>query len=157
MGVIKLSRGREAIVDDADYDLVNQHIWYAYFNNGIWYAATYIDHKQVLMHRFLMPGVALVDHINGDGLDNRRCNLRASTKSQNMANSPKRANPTSSRFKGVSRDKNSGKFRAYIYKDGKQITLGSFEPDQEEDAARAYDAKAKELYQEHAYLNFPME
>jgi hypothetical protein len=107
---------------------------------------------RISMHRLIMnpPEGVFVDHINGDGLDNRRENLRLVTRQQNMANSRKR-HVGQSKYKGVSRARNSPKWRACIVVNKKQIHLGTF--DDELDAARAYDLKAVELYGEHAFTN----
>lgn len=92
----------------------------------------------------------MVDHINGDGLDNRRCNLRIVTRRQNSLNSKPKSN-TSSKFKGVSRRKNSKKWVASINIYRKSHYLGAFED--EEKAALAYNEAAKMHYGEYAYLN----
>lgn len=108
--------------------------------------------KQIKMHRYLLdaPEGMQVDHINGDPLDNRRENLRLATPAQNQANRRKRSGG-SSVYKGVSWHKKGRAWRATINLDRKQIHLGFFK-DQTE-AAKAYDAKAKELFGEFAYLN----
>jgi hypothetical protein len=94
-----------------------------------------------------------VDHRNGDGLDNQRANLRICTHSQNMYNAKKRSTNTTG-FKGVyrSRTKHIVRFRAQIQIHRKQIYLGSYSS--LEDAARAYDNKAREIYGEFANTNF---
>ena len=94
----------------------------------------------------------VVDHINHDPLDNHRHNLRLATRSQNAANVGPYANNTSG-YKGV--DFNQGKWRARITQHGKRHFLGTF--DTAEEAARAYDSKALELFGEFASLNFPEE
>ena len=93
-----------------------------------------------------------VDHINGDRLDNRRFNLRLCTNQQNQMNKTKRVG-SSSRFKGVYFQKTSRKWVAAIQKDRKLKHIGLFSD--ELDAARAYDAAAKEAFGEFAWLNFP--
>ena len=108
--------------------------------------------KWIRMHRLIM-GIAdgvHVDHINGDGLDNRRENLRIVTAQLNQANSRKKVVQTS-RFKGVAWHRAAGKWRAYICINRGQRHLGLF--DDEIEAARAYDAKAKSVWGEHAFLN----
>ena len=112
------------------------------------------------MHRVVLQRVVgrpltrddIVDHINHNGLDNRRPNLRLATRSQNAANLGPYANNTSG-YKGV--DFNRGKWRARIREGGVRYFLGYFET--AEDAARAYDTKAHELFGEFASLNFPEE
>jgi hypothetical protein len=97
------------------------------------------------------PGL-LVDHRNCNSLDNRRANLRLATHQENMRNRRKRKN-TSSRFIGVTFDKQRGKWLARIIYQGKRIFLGRF--DTEIEAARAYDAAVKKYHIEFARLNFP--
>jgi hypothetical protein len=98
------------------------------------------------------PGL-LVDHRNGNTLDNRRTNLRLATCSQNRINSQRDKSKTSSRYVGVSLEKGRGKWLAYISYNGKRIHLGRF--DNELDAARAYDLAAVKYHGEFARLNFP--
>ncbi len=108
-----------------------------------------------MMHRMVM-GVEdgrLVDHANHNGLDNRRTNLRIATWTENCWNKRKPISDSSSRFKGVMWDKRRGTWHVMIGHNGRKIFIGYF--DDEEEAARAYDVKAKELYGEFAALNFP--
>lgn len=88
-----------------------------------------------------------IDHINGDTLDNRIANLRQATRSQNIANSKLRKDSTT-RFKGVSFNKKTGKYVAYLNHNGARIYLGLFRTP--EAAARARDSKARELHGEFA-------
>ena len=92
-----------------------------------------------------------VDHIYRNRLSNIASNLRWVTHQQNLMNQTKRTTPTSSRYKGVCFDKRSQKWLAYIQKDGKVKNLGYF--DNQEDAARASNAKASEIFGEYASLN----
>lgn len=151
---IALTKGKSTIVDAQDYDLVMAAgTWSAQINPKTIYAYRYGDRK-VYLHRFLMaaPMGIQVDHINGNGLDNRRANLRLASASQNQANVTPPANNTSG-FKGVWRPKGRRLWVATIYQDRRKLTLGSFEDPA--DAARAYDAAARELFGEFARLNFP--
>lgn len=107
---------------------------------------------QVLMHRLIMVprGSMVVDHINGNGLDNRKSNLRVCSTGQNMANK----GPSASHgFKGVTRRGGKGPWIAEIAPEGHHIYLGIFRTIEE--AARAYDVAARKWYGEFAYLNFP--
>lgn len=116
---------------------------------GLWYAYTcgYPGLKTLRMHHLVMGSVQEVDHINRDGLDNHRSNLRFATRVQNSAN--QRPRKGTSRFKGVSW--NCGKWRAVIMIDRKQISLGRYSDELE--AAAAYDKAAKAAWGEYAYQN----
>ncbi len=134
-----------AQVDTEDAPLVLAHKWRLHSQG---YASAGAG---CLMHRFLCEG-RYVDHVNGDKLDNRRANLRPVTKGQNAMNAKKPRDGVTSRFKGVSRFR-SGKWIASIMFNGERRHLGYFFD--EEAAAKAYDAAARELCGEFARLNFP--
>lgn len=150
------------MVDDEDYERVNQYPWYAHVNqSGNWcaeHAHGSPPHKvHLIMHRFIMnaePGFD-VDHRDLDGLNNQKYNLRVCTRSRNLQN--RRAGKlagSNSGFKGVYRRKDSDRFTAYIRPEGeKRICLGSF--GSAEEAARIYDAAAIIHHGEFARLNFP--
>ena len=100
------------------------------------------------------PAGMVVDHINHDGLDNRRSNLRVCTIAQNLKNRrPVRGKGV--KYKGVIFIKARKKFRTCIQCGEKTLNLGYF--DDEISAGKAYDEKARELFGEYAYLNFPEE
>lgn len=154
---ILLTRGLYTLVDDSDYDELNSHKWHALKDGNTYYAVrtVYVKRKgkTVRMHREIMqtPSEMETDHIDGNGLNNVRNNLRNCTKSQNLSN--RKPNTTSSSiFKGVSWRKASCKFVAQIQSNGKKISLGYFK--KEEDAAHAYDAAAIKYHKEFANLNF---
>lgn len=153
-GTIILCGGHVCIVDLADLPLVRQFSWHASKSkNGLYYARRSI--RPVSLMHVLLMGRTGVDHRNGNGLDNRRANLRFATKQQNCFNTAK-PNYSNQEYKGIvppnqSRRERHWRFRLRI--DGKQKTFGSF--NSAEEAARAYDAKAKEIYGEFARLNFP--
>jgi hypothetical protein len=158
---IPLTRGYQAIVDDADYERVMEAgPWFASVKKrtGIVYAQrrTYKKdgpRKALPLHLFILglpPGV-LVDHRNRYGLDNQRGNLRIATGSQNNGNMSKPRHGVTSRFKGVSWDRRRGKWRAVIALNRKSRELGFFTD--ELDAARAYDAAAREQWGEFAKFN----
>lgn len=152
---IPLTRGLAALVDDEDVALVGRHKWCAARNGQTWYAQRAIRHPDgrssvPLMHA-VITGFDRTDHINGDGLDNRRCNLRAATQSQNRMNTRKGAGK-SSRFKGVTRTK-LGRWQAQLRISGRQFYLGLYADDAE--AALVYDAAARLRFGEFAALNFP--
>jgi hypothetical protein len=162
---IVLTKGKITIVDDKVFAELDQHNWHVHSNRTIFYAQrsskrTLGKHHPIRMHRVIMEihlGRPLkskehIDHINNDGLDNRLCNLRVCTNQQNLMNRGKNKNNTSG-YKGVSWFKRAEKWTAQIWYDGESIHLGYFVS--KEDAARAYDKKAKELYGEFAVLYFP--
>jgi len=134
--------GRQAVaVDECDAWLLDAHRWQAvYCKPGqCYYVMASMGGKTIYLHRMIMdppPGMT-VDHINGDPLDNRRCNLRLATRSQNQMNRRTQSNNTSG-FKGVSLFKRTGKYRAYIMVAGKETHLGYFAT--AEEASAAYQA-----------------
>jgi hypothetical protein len=158
---ILLTQGKYAIVDPEDFDTLNQYKWHIRRSNrsNTYYAARTItisrfNREVVSMHRFIMnaPDDFEVDHINGNGFDNRKANLRLATGFQNARNKSKRRNTKLSKYKGVKRN-SSGKWHAVINYNCKRIYLGTFET--EEGAARAYDMAARKYHKEFARLNFP--
>ena len=148
---IPLGHGLFATVDADDYEELSKYKWYASRPGRIVYAVCRTRGRMVYMHRMIMrPGRGyVVDHIDGNGLNNRRCNLRVCTRRQNQGNQKPRAG--TSGFVGVSRQQD--KWVARIQCRGKQHHLGSF--DDEVEAAKARDRKAYELLGEYAYLNLP--
>ena len=150
------------IIDKEDCNKVTEAItarakWYAWAStSGKHYAMSGCRHKSI--HRVVMdnPEGMEVDHINGNPLDNRKENLRICTRAQNSQNKKLRADSKSG-YKGVY-ERSNGRFQAYIGNPeypGRHISLGYHNTPEE--AARAYDAKAKELHGEYAHLNFPDE
>jgi hypothetical protein len=151
---IPLTRGLWAVVDAADYERLSKYRWYASpSGGGKMYARRNTKTGTVLMHREIMhtPKGMHVDHRDRNGLNNRPDNLRNCTPAQNEYNKPPRGKR--SRFKGVYPD--GDKWYAVIKHKGKTYYLGTF--DDEIEAARARDRKARELEGEYAYLNFPDE
>jgi hypothetical protein len=154
--LIPLTRGFVARVDEEDLDLV--------LFGGSWslaerreknvvrrYAQAFIDHEMILMHKRIMPPPSglVVDHINGNGLDNRRSNLRFATFAQNAVNQVRP--PGASGFRGVYRD--GIKWTACSKTDGKKFCIGRF--DTPEEAAVAYDEWMRDTFGEFARFNFP--
>jgi hypothetical protein len=158
---IYLGEGKFTLVDSQDYYRLKNFNWWVKGNGTNLYAArnsitSTLRNKTVYLHRQIMdppPGL-VVDHKNGDSLDNRRANLRLATHQENMRNRRKRKN-TSSQYIGVHFDKRKRRWAAHIRYNGKKIWLGYF--DSEIEAARAYDAAAKKYHIEFARLNFPEE
>ena len=109
--------------------------------------------KAVHLHREIIgaPTGMFVDHINHNGLDNRKANLRLATRLQNARNRPKTNKATSSQYKGVSYRRANGKWSATIFTDGRNVHLGYFETEIE--AAKTYDKAAIERYGRFAALN----
>ena len=160
MREIQLTQGMVAKVDDEDYERLSRHKWYANKSYSVWYARRVEklpDGKWVTirMHREIMgakPGQQL-DHIDGNGLNNTRSNLRFATNQENARNRGFRSDNTSG-FKGVSWNDQRGKWTAYIRLNGKQKHIGVF--DSVVKAACAYDAAALDAYGQFARLNFPL-
>jgi hypothetical protein len=144
----KVGKGKSILVDNEDYEMLIQHSWYLRRDG---YVACGLDGKTVLIHRLIMAAKKgrKVDHINHDKLDNQKANLRLCTHSENMMN--QRKFKGISKFKGVSFNKRQSSWFANITKNKKPFFLGYF--DTEEEAAIAYNKKAKELFGEFAYLN----
>lgn len=154
--LVPLTQGRAALIDECDAGRVLPLRWFAARARDAFYAhrADYASgkHVTVRMHRFILeapPGV-FVDHINGDTLDNRRANLRLCSASENARNQKPRRG--TSRFRGVSFNSRARRWAAVICA-GRNHFLGLFT--EEEEAARAYDAAAKNLHGAFARLNFP--
>lgn len=148
---IELSQGLVAIIDDTDAHVVQPYRWFAKKNKRTFYAARSIRRTDgtvttQYMHT-LLTGWPRVDHRDGDGLNNRRENLRRATDVQNARNGRQRKH--SSRFKGVTWNKAGRRWRAQIGR----TYLGQFED--EEVAARVYDGAARRSFGEFAALNFP--
>tara|TARA_B100000959_G_C14601653_1_gene468356 strand:+ start:146 stop:628 length:483 start_codon:yes stop_codon:yes gene_type:complete len=154
---IKLTRGFVALVDDEDFERVSKLKWHATEISSIDYAKhSYHENGKNLtlyLHRFVMKITdrrCVVDHIDRDGLDCRKKNLRVCTQAQNTMNGVGSKNSTS-KYKGVSLVKRNKKWRSQIMKNGKNMSLGDFKSEIE--AARVYNEKAKELFGEFALLN----
>lgn len=144
------------MVDDEDYEYLMQRKWQVSKKNGerVLYAAraNIKGRGRMLMHREIMKIInpkIHCDHIDGDGLNNQKSNLRLVTNSQNQANNI--TTTGTSIFKGVSFHKKDKKWRAQIQKDGIKYHLGSFNTEVE--AAIRYNMAAKEMFGEYARLN----
>ena len=174
---------KEVLLDESDYEFVTNVPWswyirrYKYKDKEKWYGEAKLTESQALkykelfpdryitpsgalmMHQFIMnsPKGMHIDHINHDGLDNRRENIRICTPSENAQNKRKRVDSISG-YKGVyqyaEKYKLKKRFRAHVQPKGqKRICLGHYLT--AEEAAKAYDKKAKELFGDYAELNFP--
>lgn len=157
MKTIQLTQGKVALVDDDDYERLNQFKWHCYKDNNVWYAIRNVGkppnrttqhmHREILR---LKKGDPDVDHRDRDGLNNQRSNLRFATDSQNIANSPCRS---ASGYKGVYlfRDHKVKPWCAVITRNRKRILIGFFVTAKE--AAIAWNKKALELFGDFARLN----
>ncbi len=163
MKTIPLTRGKYAIVDDEDYERISKHKWYALKGKHTYYAVREISlgggtrkNRQrtfVLMHREILnvPQGMDTDHENHNGLDNCRSNIRICSSMQNSQNARKRKG-CSSRYKGVHRAEQIKRWRAVIYNNKQKISLGCYGT--EEEAALAYDKKARQFFGEFANTNY---
>lgn len=151
---ILLPDGSSATVDDEDWERVSAVHWWRWDRHVIGRIRENGRRRTVqLSHTILTPAPGfVVDHKNGDPLDNRRQNLRVCTQGNNSKNR-KRNKHSRSRYKGVRWRRSRRKWAAIIITDGRYKWLGTF--DSEEEAARAYDAAARILHGEFARLNFP--
>lgn len=155
---VPLSSGKSALVDDAYFPSISRFKWTAQKGRAGTYYAYRFDYsggkrRKIYMHRELY-GVAegeRVDHVDGDGLNNRMSNLRLCTNVENMRNM--RRGRGRSKYKGVSWYERDKRWRSYIVVDAKQIHLGYF--DDEMEAAEAYDAAAKDYFGVFAKINMP--
>jgi hypothetical protein len=155
---IKLTQGKQAIVDNNDYGKISTFKWNVAEQKCTSYAsrAIKVNGKWTTqyMHRLIMdaPVGMDVDHINRNGIDNRKENMRICTRSQNL----QWKRPTgASGYKGVYWCKNKKKWRVQIKVDDKRMSLGSYS--NKIDAAKAYDTAAKIAHGEFAYINIPKE
>ncbi len=160
--LLPCTRGMTALVDPADYESASLHLWHSLSGGRVgrtpyYQPATYFrgqkDRLPISLGRFLLdpPAGLEVDHINGDPFDNRRLNLRLCTHNENVMNRRKFCN-TVSQFKGVY--SNNGLWQAAIGVGGKRYHIGTFAT--AEEAAAAYDRRARELHGEFANVNAPL-
>lgn len=157
---IPLTRGYEAIIDATDAPLVQAFNWCAKLSRGTVYGARTVQigpkrdgkQKHFLLHRVLLdaPAGMMGDHIDGDGLNNRRSNLRLATPAQNTRNTCVRRDSKSG-LKGTAFDKRRGKWAAYIKECKRQKHLGYF--GSPEAAHAAYVAAAKRIFGEYARVS----
>jgi hypothetical protein len=138
---IPLSRGKFAIIDDEDYDEISKHKW-SFHPRGYAFRPSILMHRQIMMGE---NGNFEIDHINGNGLDNRRCNLRFCTRKENQRNRGKPKNNKSG-HKGVVWSRDHKKWRAQSSANHTYTHLGYF--DDVFDAVRAYEDFAKKEYGE---------
>lgn len=149
---IPLTQGKFVIVDDFNYGWLNQWKWQAQKGCGTYYARGRINGKMTYMHRFILGAKdgQFIDHKDHNGLNNSIINVRICTIAENQHNKNSHKN-SSSKYKGVSWRKREKNWRATIYYK-KNITIGQYKS--EIKAAKAYDRKAKEFFEEFARTNF---
>ena len=153
MKKIELTQGKYAIVDDNDYAYLSQWNWNCNKNNRAFYAVRTVNHSgKMNMHRQLIGDVEgkVCDHINGDGLDNRRSNLRHATHSENMRNRKLNLNNTTG-YKVVSWRPKPNKWESSIRVNGKYRYLGRFSTLME--ASEAYNSAALRYFGKFSKLN----
>jgi hypothetical protein len=144
--------GYDVLIDDENFELINAYTWRftSTCHGGPYLYRRYRSNgkqRMIFFHRTITccPKGMLIDHINGNTLDNRKCNLRICTHQQNMKNQKRRKNNTSG-YKGVSFDKRDKVYRAHISLNMKRIYLGSFKSP--EDAYAAYCEASKKYHGE---------
>ena len=160
---IPLSQGKYAIVDPDDYERISRHKWYACRRNRTYYAIRgqwsplLKKRLTISMHREIIdvPDDLFVDHINHNGWDNRKANLRPATAAENAQNARYPKINTTSKYRGVWYNKKKKRWRAVIGVNNTRKVIGSFR--NEIDAGKAYDKAARLYYREFAILNFPNE
>lgn len=150
----KHGKGKFALVDDEDYELVSLFKWFP-TKLGYVRSTSIINNKKIniSLHILIMKhdNKKHIDHKNGNPLDNRKNNLRFCTRSQNYMNKKGAYKNSTSKYKGVHWRKGRNTWRAGIGIDGKAIHLGTFKLEIE--AAKAYNEKALELFGEFANIN----
>lgn len=151
---IKLPCGRTALIDDVDTGLIEGHRLYSAVRGGVVYVECRAARNapKLYLHRLIAgtPKGMVTDHRDGDGLNNRRSNLRTCKQALNVLNTAKKR--PQKKFKGVFFAKARGRWWAQIARDGRRHFLGYHST--EEAAARAYDEAATKLHGEFARLNY---
>lgn len=157
MKEIQLTQGKVALVDDEDFDYLNQFKWHASKLSGKFYAQRHAklsnpNNIKILMHRDVMKPKKgfVIDHVDGNTLNNQKNNLRICTHAENMRNSKIPINNTSG-FKGVYWNKENEKWTAFIRFNNKRFHLGLFF--ELKDAAKAYNEGAIKYFGKFANLN----
>lgn len=155
MKKILLTQNKYALVDDEDFERVNQIKWFASKSHNKFYASHHISsingkRKAILMHRFILGIDQEIDHINNDSLDNRKENMRICTHSENLRNKKIYKNNKSG-YKGVYFEPSTNKYRTVIRLNKKNIHIGRFNTASE--AGFAYNLAALHYFKEFARLN----
>lgn len=154
MKEIKLTQNQIALIDDDDLEKVSNHNWYSHKRTNKFYAESTINKKHIHLHRFIL-GVndsnIIIDHIDGNSLNNQKSNLRLCSFAENQMNKKPYKNAPISNIKGISFISATKKWRAQIQSSKKKIYIGVF--DDYKNAALAYNNKAIELHGNFANLN----
>jgi len=162
MKEIQLTRGKVALVDDDDYEALSKHRWCADRHRNTWYAVRRKSKPEglvrVYMHRELVVADGDIDHVDRNGLNNQRHNLRPCTRSQNMKNCTKKAGATSRyvgvyKMRGKHHEKRKKKWAADIRRGNKTHRIGYY--DTEIEAAIARERAVLESGDSFLRLNFP--
>jgi len=139
--------GQVSLIDKDDLDIVKDYGWYSNYKKSTnsYYAKTEINNKAISMHRLILdaPKDKQVDHVDHNGLNNRKSNLRLCNQSENSRNKRMQSNNTSG-FRGAYLEKKTGKYKARIMVNRKQMYLGSYETAKE--ASDVYQEAAKRLH-----------
>lgn len=151
-----LASGKVLIIDSSDYDKVSKYAWHSKKSRSTYYAVhkSYTSSGSLVipMHRYILdaPKGSIIDHKNGNGLDNRRANLRFVTRQYNRANSLENKNKLDSLPKGVYKSKSKrNPYRAVLRTNGKNYHLGYYPTISE--AHIAYKTKASEVFRGYTY------
>ena len=157
---IRMAQPKYAKVDPGDYKRLRGYEWFATKKRNRFYVRRHVaggkgKEKLIYLHQEIIdvPQGMVIDHINHDGMDNRKANLRPATHSQNMCHVRKRPGTKHSKYKGIYWKKRNRKWMAMIGFQKKRIHLGYFRS--EIDAAKAYDQAARRYHKDFASLNFP--
>ncbi len=151
--VIPLSRGKCTVVDTIDAEVADRRSWYAVSaNRRTFYACGKYKRVARFLHRIISERMGLpldreIDHVDGDGLNNRRCNLRPATRAQNCRNVGVRSDNKSG-YKGISRASRGLGWKAQIKCNGRSFSLGTFADI--DSAVAAYKTAAFRLFGEFA-------
>lgn len=155
---IPLTQGKVTVIDFDDFEKVREFKWHVTVRKKRGYAARNSGHSEgkrrlILLHRELVEGAITVDHIDGDGLNNRRYNLRAASYQQNNFAFRRKSSGCSSVFRGVTWDRRLRKWKAAFQLNRAYNHVGLFMSEVE--AAKAYDSAVKKAFGEFAACNFP--